>query len=195
MLGLTAGASAAAAAPVMGVLALVELAFSSGTLRLTNYPLDVTILGATWTGVGAVGAVDEIRESEDGAGEKLTIGLSQVPSGYLAAALGSVETYQGRDARVYVAMLDGSTLQVTGSPRLRFAGYMDRVHIERGDDGVGKVLVDLVTFSGDARANPSGLRLANAQHQAEHPGERGFEYLTDLVGKPALWLSKTFQQI
>lgn len=191
----SSGFTSAADSAAVGVLALVELAFTSGTLRYTNFPLDVTALGYTWTGIGAIGSIGEIRESEDGAGEKLTVGLSQVASANLAAALGNVETYQGRDAKVYVAMLDGPTLQVAGTPLLRFAGFMDQVRIERGQDGTASILLDLVTLSADVRANASGLRLSNAQHQAEHPGERGFEYITDLIGRPQLWLSKTFQQI
>ncbi len=195
MQGPTSGFSTAAASAAVGVLALVELSFTSGTLRYTNFPLDVDALGYTWTGLGTIGSISEIRESEDGAGERLTVGLSQVSSAILAAALGNVETYQGRDAKVWISMLDGGTLQVAGTPLLRFAGYMDKVRIERADGNTGTVLLDLVTFSGDSRANPSGLRLSNAQHQADYPTERGFEYITDLIGKPQLWLSKTFQQI
>ncbi len=179
----------------LGVMFLVELEFESGTIRATNFPLDVTVRGVTWTGVGAVASIDPIRESEDGAGEKLSVGLSQVPAAYLAAALGRVEGYQGRAARVYVAVMDATTMQIVGAPLLRFSGYMDLVRVEREEGGPGKVVMELVTFSGDARANASGLRLSNSQHQSEHPGERGFEYVTDLIGKPALWLSKTFQRL
>lgn len=192
----TSGAwDAAAAAPAVGVLMLVQLNFTSGVQRLTNFPLDVAALGEAWTGVGAVGSVGTIKESEDGSGETIEVSLSQVNAAILALALGGVETYQGREASIYVALLDAATLQITGTPLLRFAGFMDTVQIKRNDDGTGEIVMKLVTLAQDVRTNPSGLRYSDAQHQAEQPGELGFQYVTELIGKPTQWLSKTFQQI
>ena len=33
----------------------------------------------------------------------------------------------------------------------------------------------------------------NVQHQTRFPTERGFEYLTSLIGNEAVWLTKRFQ--
>jgi hypothetical protein len=181
-------------APEAGVLALVYLDFKSGALRLTNFPLDVTALGYTWTGVGTLAEIGEMRESEDGSGETVSVGLSQVSSANLALALGNVDGYQGRTAQIYLATFSASTFQITGDPVLRFAGFMDKVRVSR-DGGEGNVMLDLVTFSGDARLNPSSLRYSHAQHQIDYPGEKGFEYVADLIAKPQVWLSKTFQQV
>ena len=52
----------AAAADAVGALVLVSLAFTGGTIRVTNWPLDVTVLGYTWTGVGSLAEIGEIRE-------------------------------------------------------------------------------------------------------------------------------------
>ena len=187
---------AAAAAGALGTLLLVELAFTGGTLRLSNWPLDVTALSYTWQGIGAVAEVGELRESEDGNYDKLTLTLSQVKSSYLALALGAVETYQGRDARVWVAAVDATSLQVTGAPILRFAGYMDQVRIERDDKtNIGKVLLDLQTGRYDIRSNPAALRMNQAQHSARKPGETGFRYVQDLIARPQQWLSKKMQQV
>lgn len=185
----------AAASAAVGVLLLVQLDFTSGTQRLTNFPLDVTVLGYTWTGLGTVGSVGGLKESEDGAGETIEVSLSQVNASILALALGGVETYQGRAASIYVALLDAATLQITGTPILRFSGFMDVVSIKRNDDGAGDITMRLVSMSQDVRTNPSGLRYSDAQHQAEYPGELGFQYITELIGKPVQWLSKTFQQV
>ena len=43
------------------------------------------------------------------------------------------------------------------------------------------------------RSNPAALRMNNVQHQQRRPGERGFEYLTSLIGNPAVWVSKNLQ--
>lgn len=185
----------AAAADAVGALVLVSLAFTGGTIRVTNWPLDVTVLGYTWTGVGSLAEIGEIRESEDGNFQKLTLSLAQVKSSQLALALGAVETYQGRDALVYVALVDPATYQITGTPKLRFAGVMDKVSITRDESGVGKVNLELQTGGYNVRGNPAALRMNQAQHSTRHPGETGFRYIQDLIGKPQQWLSKKFQQI
>lgn len=186
----------AAAAPALGALYLMELAFTGGTLRLTNWPVDLTVLGYTWTGLGVVSEVGELKESEDGGYQKLTLGLTQVQSGYLALALGAAETYQGRNARIWVALVDAVTLQITGAPVLRFAGYMDQVRIERdAQSNMGKVLLDCQTGAYDVRSNPAALRMNQAQHSAVQPGETGFRYVSDLIARPQQWLSRRFQQV
>ncbi|MFC5524012.1 hypothetical protein [Polaromonas jejuensis] len=186
----------AAASPALGVLCLIELAFAGGTLRLNSWPVDMTVLGYTWTGIGTVCEVGELKESEDGNYQKLTLGLTQVQSAYLALALGAAETYQGRSARIWVALVDGSSLQITGAPLLRFAGYMDQVRIQR-DQGsnIGKVLLDCQTGAYDVRGNPAALRMNQPQHSFRKPGETGFKYVNDLIARPQIWLSRAFQTI
>lgn len=187
--------NAAASSGALGALYLVELAFTGGTLRVTNWPLDVVALGFTWTGVGVVSEVGPLKESEDGNYQKLTLGLSQVQSSYLALALGAAETYQGRTARIWVALVDANTLQITGAPLLRFSGFMDQVRIERDDDMSGKILLDCQTGAFDLRSNPAALRMNQAQHSVRIPGETGFRYIQDLIARPQRWLSARFQQI
>jgi hypothetical protein len=174
---------------------LVEMQFGTGTLRLTPFPLDVVAMGQTWKGIGTLGQVGEIRESEDGAAEKITLTLSPVDTSVLALALGNPSNYQDRPVRIWLALLDPNTYQMPGAPVLRFAGVMDLVKLPRDADGkTGRIEMECVTAAYDVRANPAGLRLNNAQHQARYPGERGFEYVAGLIGAPSVWLSKRFQQ-
>jgi hypothetical protein len=187
---------AAAASPALGVMLLIELAFTGGTIRITNWPVDITILGFTWIGLGSLTEVGDIKESEDGNYQKMTIGLSQVKSGNLALALGSVETYQGRAAKIYVALVDATSLQIVGAPLLRFSGLMEQVRILRdGSTNAGRILMDCQSGAFDVRSNPAALRMNQAQHSVRHPGETGFRFVTGLIGHPQLWLSKRFQQV
>ena len=187
--------NATAAAPALAVMYLIELAFTTSLLRVTNWPTNVTALGFQWLGLGVVSEVGELRESEDGQYQKLTVGLTQVQSSYLALALGSAETYQDKSAKIWVAIADANTLQIAGAPVLRFAGVMDMVRIERdGESNIGKVLLDLQAGAYNVRSNPAALRMNQAQHSARRPGETGFRYITDLIGRPQVWLSKESQQ-
>lgn len=188
---------AAAAAPTHGLLNLVEMQFVSGTLRLTTFSLDVQAMGQTWKGLGLLGDVGQLHESEDGAGETLDLTLSHVAESNLSLALGNTNDYQDRPVRIWVALCDATTLQIVGAPILRFAGVMDRPRIERGDgsaDSTGKVVMECITASYNARLNPTGLRMNDAQQKARYSGERGFEQVSSLITTPFVWLTKTQQQ-
>lgn len=188
--------NATASAPALAVMYLIELAFASGMIRVTNWPTNITALGFDWLGLGVVSEVGELRESEDGQYQKLTIGLTQVQSSYLAMALGSAETYQDKSARIWVAIADANTLQITGAPVLRFAGVMDMVRIERdAESNTGKILLDLQAGAYNIRSNPAALRMNQAQHSVRRPGETGFRYIADLIGRPSMWLSARMQRL
>jgi hypothetical protein len=186
------GFQAAAGADSYGQLALVELRLRQGTVRYTNWPLTIDVMGQTWQGMGNLGSIGEMHESEDGAAEKITLALSAVDVGTRALALGDPSDYQDRPARVWVALLNAQTLQISGAPVLRFAGVMDQLKIER-DGPMASIKMDCRTASYDMRANPAGLRMNHAQHAARYPTERGFEYLTGIIGNPAVWVSKWLQ--
>lgn len=186
------GFQTAASADAYGQLALVELQLKPGTVRYTNWPLSVDMMGQTWQGVGNLGSIGEMHESEDGAAEKLTLSLSPVDVGTRALALGDPSDYQDRTVKVWLALLNAQTLQLSGAPVLRFAGVMDQMKIER-DGTSASIKLECRTASYDVRTNPASLRMNHAQHVARHPGERGFEYLTSLIGNPAVWVSKWLQ--
>ena len=186
-----AGFDSAAAAGAVGVMYLVELDFLSGTLYYTNWPVDVTVGATTYTGLGNLGSVGQIKESEDGATQTIDLELSQVNTSLLALGLGNVSAYQDRAMRIYLALTD-TNFTVSGSPVLLFAGFMDTVRISRNDK-TGKVILRCSTGGYDVRRNPAALRLNDAQHQARHPGELLFVYAPDLIGKPARWMSVRLQ--
>ena len=186
------GFQAAARSQTYGQLALVELKLRSGTARFTNWPLSLQLMGQTWQGVGNLGSIGELHESEDGAAEKLTLTLSPVDIGTRALALGDPSEYQDRGVRVWIALLDAGTLQVSGEPVLRFAGVMDQMKVER-DGTTAKIAMECRTASYDVRSNPASLRTNDAQHQVRLPGERGFEYLNSMIGSPTVWVNKHLQ--
>lgn len=184
--------AALAGAGAYGELALVELLPTTGALRLTNWPLDVDVMGHTWTGLGSLGQIGELHEGDDGASEKIALTLSPVPLSSRAFALSDPHEYRDRPARIWIAMLDAHTMQIQGAPVLRFAGVMDQMKIDR-QDTAGAIGVTCRTMSYDVRSNPAALRMNHVQHTAKHPGERGMEYLQGLIGNPTVYAGVAFQ--
>lgn len=192
MIPTNSGFQSTASASAYGELALVELQLRSGTARYTTWPATIEVFGQVWQGVGNLGSIGPLHESEDGAEEKLSMSLSPVDFGTRAIALGDPSDYQDRPIRVWVGMVNAETFQLAGLPVLRFVGVMDQLKVER-EGNTGTISLDCRTASYDVRSNPAALRMNQVQHQARHPGERGFEYLTSLIGNPAVWVSKSLQ--
>jgi hypothetical protein len=189
-------ASARIAATVRGVAWLVELQFTSGTLRYTTAPVDITALTYTWTGGKAVD-VSAVSESENANAETLTLGFV-VDTAVLSLTLGNVEHYRGKPAGLWLQLFD-EQFQPAGAPIKRWSGVMDRVQIsrERSQDGPSTGRIELIcSRSGMARSrNAEGLRLSHAQQLQRFAGDTGLQYVQTLVEKPTLWLSTRFQEL
>lgn len=186
------GFQSTAAAPVYGELALVELQLRSGTARYTTWPVTIEALGQVWQGTGNLGSIGQMQESEDGAEKKLSLTLSPVDLGTRALALGDPGDYQDRPVNVWVGMVSAETYMLAGAPVRRFSGVMDQLRLER-DGNTGTITMDCRTACYDVRSNPAAKRMNNVQHQARFPTERGFEYLTSIIGNEAVWMTKRLQ--
>lgn len=185
---------------VAGICILVEMDFTSGTIYYTNSPLNITIGGHTYQGLGALVGVSDLNESMDSDEEKLTLSLSIVNTAMIATVLGSVESYRGRRARIYFLMMTADFIPVN-SPIQRWTGYMDKVIVNRspanadgGNDSSGTIEMQC-SRAGMARArNYQGLRLTHQQQILRYPSDTGLRYIRTLIDQPATWLSKDFQK-
>jgi hypothetical protein len=203
MLTLNSTELARLSAAVAGVVYLVELDFIVAGLpvvqRFTTFNLELTVGGQAYMALGTLAAVGDLHESQDTDTQTLNLSLSVANAAVLASVLGNVEGYRGRQARIYLLLLDENYRPV-GTPRLRFAGEMEPVRVARDSPGPGGGPVggkiDLpVSRAGMSRArNYDGLRLTDEQQRAEYPADRGLEYVRTLIEKPTLWLSKRFQE-
>jgi len=197
MLTLDSSAQTQITANVRGVQWLVALDFASGMVRYTTNAVDIPSGGYTWQGFGSVVSVDGVRESEDGASGDVTLGLALTSTAMLAAAIGNVENYRNRSARLYLQLI-GPDFQPVGAAVARWAGYMSKVRIRRSTskDGSSTGKIEMIcTRAGANRSRAAtGLRHTHAQHILRFPGDNGFEYQQTLIEKPAVWLTKRFQQ-
>jgi hypothetical protein len=193
-------ATARIAASVRGVAWLVDLEFVSGTIYYTTSPVSLTVSGHDYMGLGDLATVSVIGESEDASASQISLGFSLVDTAMLAASLGNLDDYRGKRAALWLQLYD-ETWQPAGAPIKRWAGFMDRVTVERkppdplaGGPSTGRLNLEC-SRAGMARArNLRGLRLTDAQHQQRYPGDLGVQYVQPLLEAPAAWLSKRFQQ-
>lgn len=186
-------------AGAVGCVWLVELEFTSQTYRFTSFNVPLTIGGHEYQALGVLAGVSDITESQDTDTQTLTLTLSVPDQAVLSLVLGNVEGYRGRTARVSLLLLD-EAFRPVGQPRERFRGEMEPVRVQRDQPtaqstSVGGRIELPVSRVGLSRArNADGLRLTDEQQRLLYPGDRGLEYVRSLIERPALWLSKRFQE-
>jgi hypothetical protein len=186
-------AAAQIATGVYGFAAFVELYFTGGTLRLSTLPQNTTWNGFTWTGLGQLGSIDEVSVSSDAEVRPIALTLDITDPTLFALANGQVDTYRGKAVNIYYAVLDPSCTTVLSSPKLVWFGVMDVVSVSVNEDGTGSVSLRCEPHSININRKNTN-RVSNVQQQKEYPGDLGYQYLEDMIGKPSTWLSKKFQQ-
>lgn len=148
----------------------VEMMFDTQPLRIWTGYNDLTIQGETYTGSGALLAIADVPEVNDLTATSTTVTLSGIASDIVATAL--AEPYQGRACRVMFGVVGVSDVVET------FSGFMNTMSIEdSGETSSISLLVDskLVKLG---RANVR--RYTHESHQARHPGDTFFSFVTDL---------------
>ena len=178
---LTPAAAAAAASQQVTMALAVRLDFASGFVRVNSTPYNLTISGEEYIGVGHLGQISGLDETTDLEAAGITLELSGVQAALLYNALG--ETYQGRDARVYLVFMTMDHA-IIADPVLIYRGRMDTMDISLAEQGVITVHVEnrLADWS---RARVS--RYTDAEQQRRHPGDLGLQYVVQLSNKPLPW--------
>jgi hypothetical protein len=178
--------------PTTRVAYFLELFFDSGTVRVCNSGQTFTWNGYDWIGLGSLGTISPVNESEGLASDFMVFSLNIAQVSVLGLALGSVSDYRGKTAKLYYCPLD-EQFRLVDTPQQCWKGVMDSITINV-DNGEGSVALKCETSAyGLLRRTP--LRINAAQHLQRHPGDTGLDYLSDLIANPQIWLSKKFQQI
>ena len=156
---------------------IVAITFASGTLRMWSGVGDLVWGGDTYEGVGDLGNVSPITETEDmrAAGVELT--LSGIPSALIGTAIGDSRT--GKDAKIWLGTFDESW-QLDGDPAEAFFGRVDQVVVE--DRGETATIIVQVESRWVGYEQPRERRFTHEDQISEYPGDLGFEF----VGKDSL---------
>jgi hypothetical protein len=177
--------------PVARIVYFTEFQFVAGTVYVSTANQPITWNSQDWIGLGALGAISPLEESEGLESKSMTFTLNVAQTAYLNLAVGSVENYRGRAAKLYFCPL-GESFQLVGTPQLCWRGIMDTMSV--GVDGQeGSIQLKCETSAYGLKRQP-GFRLNAAQQKKRYPTDTGFDYLTDLIANPQVWLSKKFQR-
>lgn len=183
--GLTTSQRAAAMSGHLQVAPLIDLAFTGGTLRATTAPWDITTSDGLYLALGPLLAIKQVSESA-GSFEGLEIGMSGLDAAIVAIAAG--EPYQGRIARLLKAYLHSETNTIIDQPVVQFIGRMRVMSISETNDQA-TVVIQAEHYEAELQ-KAAPLRLNNADQQRLYPGDRGAEYVEQMVERTLTWPSK-----
>lgn len=158
----------------------VEMGFTQ-PLRVCSAAYDMVWNGYVWLGLGMLGSIEPIQEQAtlEAIGVRMT--LAGVPSDVIAITL--AEQYQGKSCQIWFAPLR-EDLQLAVQPVRLFSGRMDTMDTEVGDTAT-------VTVSAESRMvawdTAKTRRYNNEDQQSRYPGDRGFEFVAQMVEKTLRW--------
>jgi hypothetical protein len=179
--------------PVTRVVYFAEFHFKTATQYLSSLNQTITWGGRDWIGLGALANINTVEEADSVDAKSLDFTLNVAETSILALAVGSVEEYRGLPAKLYMCPLS-ENFTLVDTPVLCWTGIMDTMAVGVDADGAGQITLRCETAAYALKRRPS-FRMNAAQQKIKYPNDTGFDYLTDLIARPQLWLSKNFQRV
>ena len=171
-----------AVAKVVRPIFLVHMVFDSSELNIWSGVGDLSFDSVTYTGLGDLLSISEIKETSDISATGINVSLSGVKTSLIAIA--KDQDYQGRELTVRLGAFNESG-SLIADPVIIFSGFMDTMTIaEAGAYSSITIAVEnkLVAFE---RAK---VRRYTAEDQKiEYPADKGFEFVTSIVQKEIFW--------
>lgn len=160
-----------------GSAVLIELLFTSGTLRLCLGPWSITSGGNLYTHTGAALSIDAHGEAADGT-EGLAFTLTGLDSGIFDLLV--TEPYQRRLVRVLEQRFNADDTPADVAS-VEYVGRM--VSMASAEDvGSRSWTVTVQTEQYDAEARRArNLRYSDAEQRRRYPADLGAEYVASLV--------------
>lgn len=179
---MTSAYETALTADVLHLAVLLYLDLSSGALRLTSRATPITWDGHTWAGGAAFTQLQPLEEGVVPRAEALAVVLSGINAAYVASIM--TEHYQGRAAKVWVALLDANQA-VIADPLLVFHGRIDEPTVEMSGSDAS---ITLTLESRWADWDRPRVRVySDPDQQEEHPGDKFFQFAAAMVNKEISW--------
>ena len=165
----------------------IELMFDSGAVRVNGSPLDLTLFGETFVGIGGLGALSAVSESNENRGYDCTFTLSGIPRDSIGIAM--TEPYQGRAATIWEVVLDQASGQPLADPIVVFRGHMDQLNPTLGETCTCSVR--MVNRLADWEV-PRNVMYSDIEQQRLHAGDLGFQFVGAVVLKRLIWPARAW---
>ena len=173
---------------------LAQFDFTSETMRLWNGNglLDAND-GTRWKGLGQWGGVTGLEQAINGQAPEANFTLSGIDAAILRLARDEFETeVRGRMVRVLIQFFgvedaaDSDNQRPLDNPFPIWAGLMLKPTFTIDPEGERSVAVSAESIFSQ-RSRPRHAMYTDADQQKRFPGDRGFEFVADLVNKETTW--------
>lgn len=162
---------------------LLEIVFSSTTIRLTDAPRTIEWSGNEYQGLGHFLGFSDIEETAELQVTSVTGSLSGVDQTYINLFLS--ETYLDRTVNLYKAFLNTAEAVIT-DPILIFSGRISGVAIDEDPNGgTAAISVSAASQWVDFQRRP-GRHTSHSEQQIYFPNDKGFEFSSE-VTKEVKW--------
>lgn len=164
------------------IVPLIDLMFSSGTLRFALAQQNITIGSNTYIGIGPIASIGIRTESTDSL-EGIELTASGLDASIVDIAL--TEPYQGRIMKLHKCFLDADTNAVIGTPTTAFIGRMIQMVLSE-DNQSASIQIIAEHYDSDLE-RPTPVRINNAEQQRLYPGDKGAEWVESLIDRNVVW--------
>ena len=178
---LTSGVQTAVAADVVRPVTLVKMEFDSGTVRYSGADRAITYDSESYTGIGNFAGFSVVEEGVDLQTYTVTISISGIPTALLSISLD--EDYQNRFVTLFQGFLNDSYALISDPVEI-FKGRVNQMNIEAGETATISLTVEsrLVDWE-----RPRIRRYNNNDQQVAFSGDKGFEFVPQMVEKELIW--------
>jgi len=182
--GLSAGFITAADQGTVYPAILASFDFSGAQINVWTGIGDLAWNSLTFSGLGDLGGISAIEETEETRANGLSFTLNGIPSAMVSSIL--TENYRNRVCTVYLALFASltATSPIT-APATMFVGRMDQAILD--DDGE----TSTINLTAESRLvdlqRARERRYTDEDQQAVYSGDVGFEYVPGLQDKELSW--------
>ncbi len=160
-----------------------NIQFESGTVYVHSGTGTIVLNGFVYYGMGKMGAVDDVGETNSTSPAQLKLTLSGLDLSLFATTLN--ERCVGRQANIYLVVMDDSG--VVRAADMIFQGKVSSTGATAGETNALQYTVSNI-FEDWQRPFPD--RYTDESHQAAQPGDRIFRYVAQMAERSIYWGSK-----
>jgi len=166
---------------------LVEVAFTSRTMRLWTGAGRITAGGHAWDGLGRFGGISGLDAAINGKAPQTTFTLSGVDPEIMQSAMRDYHAEaDGNTVRVYMQFFDAATIVQLDDPYQIWSGVIRTADFAADASGMAEVSIGAESLF-VLRDRPVFGHYTDSDQRSRSPGDRLFEYVPAMQGKVVTW--------